>query len=134
MSQTAQFDYREINEFRYRPIVPVDLWVDGEIFPYEALVDSGADFCVFPCEVAEVLGIVPEEGIEIKLDGIGATSAKGYVHKINMKIDVFEYEASVVFSNALVDYSHGLLGQAGLFDEHVICFDHPNKIFTISKY
>jgi hypothetical protein len=44
-----------------RPIIPVlirnPLSPSATTIAYEALVDSGADFCVFPGEIADLLGI-----------------------------------------------------------------------------
>ena len=47
-----------------------------------ALVDSGADACLFPKGVADVLGIDVTSGARANFTGIGASRASFYFHEI----------------------------------------------------
>lgn len=60
-----KFPYRKINlkhpfaakDFILRPIIPVSINYADKTLRYEALIDSGADFNIFPLEIAQKLGI-----------------------------------------------------------------------------
>lgn len=45
-----------------RPIVPVEVSVGGRSLRYMALIDSGADFCIFDGDVGDELGISVRTG------------------------------------------------------------------------
>ena len=40
-----------------RPIIPIRLWQEQRFIDLWALVDSGADDCLFPLEVAQLLNV-----------------------------------------------------------------------------
>ena len=52
-----RFKYKQILRNVIRPIIPVTLKYKGKTISYEALIDSGADTCVFPAEIGELVGI-----------------------------------------------------------------------------
>jgi len=53
-----------------RPIVPVGIYVGNNKIRYEALIDSGADFCIFDGEIGEYLGLEIEKGPSLTFGGI----------------------------------------------------------------
>jgi len=116
----------------YRPILTVGLESDVvvlmELLP--CLLDTGADWCLFPIEFLE--------GLEIERNGLGIDYPQGLGHghpaySANVKIHVPEmrisWEASVGFSQSLKEY--GVLGHNGFFDRHKVIFDRPNLGFEI---
>ncbi len=60
------FKYRQINlpspfshrKYLLRPIISLGLSYKKSSIRYEALIDSGADFSIFPIEIAQKLGIL----------------------------------------------------------------------------
>jgi len=42
-----KFSYKKIASGIIRPIIPIEVFHKDTAVPYEVLVDSGADFCVF---------------------------------------------------------------------------------------
>src|SRR3972149_5873374 len=53
-----------------KPLIPVKLTYNGREVIYSALIDSGADFCIFDAEIGEYLGIDTKSGIKIGFGGI----------------------------------------------------------------
>ena len=100
-----------------RPIIYLLLnYKHGKIFgPMGALVDSGADYNLFPAVVSEILGINLKKGIEKVNEGIGGKRVKTYRHSgIKMFVEGHSFETSIDFSQEI---SVPLLGQQGFFDK-----------------
>lgn len=51
-----QFKYIKIGSY-YRPIIPIALRDGDRIIDFNALIDSGADFNLFPGRIADILGL-----------------------------------------------------------------------------
>jgi len=47
-----------------KPIIPLKISVEGEELRYAALIDSGADFCIFDAEIGEYLGKYIDEIVQ----------------------------------------------------------------------
>lgn len=62
-----RFKYKKISPKIIRPIVPIILKYNDMSIRFEALLDSGADMCVFPAEIGELIGIEIKKGIESDL-------------------------------------------------------------------
>lgn len=70
-----------------RPIVSITLKSGGKEIRYAALVDSGADFCIFDAEIGEAIGLDIRTGAEVSFGGIqDRTVAVGYFHHIRLGI------------------------------------------------
>lgn len=89
----------------------------------EALVDSGADRCLFHAGIGEALGIEVRKGVEVPFGGvIGGSTGKIYYHKVTLlalgeRVEItggFSYELSF----------DALLGRTGFFDNFIVTFDH----------
>ena len=52
-----KFSYKKIAPGIIRPIIPIELIHKDISVPYEVLVDSGADFCVFDAEIADIINL-----------------------------------------------------------------------------
>ncbi len=57
-----------------KPIIPIEIGYEGRPVKYFALVDSGADFCIFDAQIAELLGIDVRSG---KLEEFGGIQSTG---------------------------------------------------------
>ena len=111
-----------------RPVIPMRV-AHGDIsIQYDALVDSGADFCIFDAEVAENLGIDISRGIEAQFAGVqGSSGSKAYIHQVVLEIGGWKYKAPVAFSRDLNKRSYGILGQKGFFELFSVKFDYSKE-------
>jgi len=82
--------------------------------PYPALIDSGADFCIFNKEIAELLG-VPLSSEKVPFVGVGKDMIEGFKGEIDLRIGGEMYATKVIFAD-ISDFGHGILGQKGFFD------------------
>lgn len=116
-----------------RPIVDLVLnYKHGKIIgPFQALIDSGSDYNLFPAEIADVLGIKLVKGALKETEGIGGKTVKTYRHSgVKMFVDGHSFETSVNFSK---DISVPLLGQQGFFDKFKqISFNRREEEIIIS--
>ncbi len=108
-----------------RPIIPVSLKYKQRSIHYEALIDSGADFCIFPVEIGQKLGINFKKARKIYFSGATGEPILGLVGKIILKIGEVTFETKVVFAD--LAGKSALLGQYGFFDLCKIKFDFENK-------
>jgi len=107
-----------------KPIIPVKLIVDKNSIAYEALIDSGADFCIFDAEVGEYLGLDIKSGTREEFGGIvGTEKAEVFFHKVFLNVGGWNYETTVGFSYGISKFGFGILGQKGFFDIFIIKFD-----------
>lgn len=88
-----------------------------------ALVDSGADRCLFHASIGAALGIEVEKGTEVPFGGvIGGSTGKIYYHKIRLLALGEWVEITGGFSYELS--FDALLGRTGFFDNFIVTFDH----------
>src|SRR6266568_8460150 len=123
------FPYRFIDDSPFpRPYIPVTLRSrKRSMQPLLALVDSGADFCVFDGELSYLLDLDLTSLETIKLNGV-AGMATGYVAHIEIGVAENFLPVPAVLS---FDFSPkgfgGIIGQLGFFDIYVITFDRAHK-------
>src|SRR5258708_2158156 len=77
----ANFKYIKIGSY-YRPLIPIALRDDDKIIDFHALIDSGADFNLFPGHIADILEIDLRHGKSEKIGGV-AGSAKAYPYALD---------------------------------------------------
>lgn len=107
-----------------RPIIPIEIGYEGRPIRYNALVDSGADFCIFDAEIGELLGIDVRSGKVETFGGIQSAGAgKAYLHSVVLDIGGWRYKTAVSFSYDMAPHGHGILGQKGFFDIFIVKFD-----------
>jgi len=53
-----------------RPVIPVRLIKGTKDVRYHAIIDSGADLCIFHAEIGELIGITVESGKLLQFSGI----------------------------------------------------------------
>lgn len=126
-----KFPYRKVNlkhpftskQFILRPIIPVSLKNGNKSVRYEALIDSGADFNIFPIEIAERLGIKLKNEKKIYFSGIEGNMMEGVTDKISLRIG-----GKIIFTKAVfAAVGNGVLGQYGFFDLCLVQFDLKKK-------
>lgn len=120
------FKYREASPRVFRPLIEILLTNDAKFVIYTALVDSGADYCIFGKELADALGIKLSTKNKTKLIGIARTPVIGYWGSIKIRIGTYSYEAKVIFAS-IHDFGYGVLGQLGFFDHFDVCLSYQKK-------
>lgn len=105
----------------YVPLLDTKLCYQGRqtIFSFSSLVDSGADFCVFPAKFGRLIGLPIEEGEAIITSGIGGKEIL-YFHKVQVGVvireQIWKFECEAGFSFKMNAKGIGFLGRKGFFD------------------
>ena len=117
-----------------RPIIPVQLYVKGDKINYEALIDSGADTCVFEGALGEELGLNVTSGEPVQFSGVqNAEIAKAYLHDIDLNIGGHKLSMPAIFSFDLSSRGYGILGQKGFFDLFTVKFDYQKEEIELKE-
>lgn len=119
-------------KFRYkrygnilRPVIPITLLNENKRIDYEALVDSGADICLFDAELGKAIGIDIEKGKKHEVFGIGGKASVYYTRLMTIEVGgwLFEIEAGFMPEVAGRVLPYGVVGQRGFFDKFIVKFD-----------
>lgn len=118
-------------EYLLKPIIPVYLFYKKSFIRLEALIDSGADFCVFDKEIASVLGLKWKKGVPH--DFFGVTGEKGvvYFHQLKLRVGNKALPVEVGFSSNLSEQSCGILGQEGFFENFKVSFSLAKETIEV---
>jgi hypothetical protein len=120
------FKYQTIGNSKLpRPLIPLTLRYNDTAVKIKALVDSGADFCMFDGELLNLLA--PNIDLntleKISLGGVAGT-ATGYVVHIEVGVNTTFFPVPAVFSFEFSpDEFGGLAGQLGFFDSYIVEFN-----------
>lgn len=107
-----------------RPIISIAILHSGNKVHCPALVDSGADLCIFDAAVGNQLGIDVERGVEGTFTGVQATEpSRVFMHEIALGVGGWNHKTTIGFSYDVGRYGYGILGQRGFFDIFVVRFD-----------
>jgi hypothetical protein len=113
----------------YRPVIPIRLiYRHRELvrYRYRALVDSGADWCLFHAEVGELVGIPVPQGKPRKFVGVEGIEQTAFFHEVRLVVGSAMVEIRAGFI-AGFRFPYGLLGQAGFFDRFQVTLrNHPD--------
>jgi hypothetical protein len=106
-----------------RPYIPICLRYQQDSANVYALVDSGADTCLFHSSVGQALGLDVTTGRLQKFFGISEEGIEVYFHTLKFQIigstDLFEIEAGFTPSDGV----KAILGQKGFFERYKIIFE-----------
>lgn len=117
-----------------KPIIPVKIIKGDYSLQYAALIDSGADFCIFDAEIGEYLGIDIRVGRKEIFGGIQEKGgAEAFLHEIILNIGGWDYKTTVGFSYDIAKHGFGMLGQKGSFDIFVVKFDLLKEEIELKK-
>lgn len=130
-----KFPYRKINlqnpfnskKFILRPIIPFSIKYKDKALRFEALIDSGADFNIFPMEIAKKLGITLKDSDHVSFAGVDGNIINGAKADVILEIGSQKIQARVVFAPV----ENGILGQYGFFDLFKVNFNLKNKIIGV---
>ena len=120
-------------KFVYRPVISVKLFKQNKVVTFDALIDSGADKCIFPVWIADRLGFDVYKGEKMIFSGIGG-SVLAYLHKTNIKVKEIKLSLDIYYSHEWNDMPFGLLGQAGFFSNFDVNFSLKEKYVLLKSY
>jgi hypothetical protein len=124
------FDYEEISLQIKRPIIPVFLKSETIFIFYRALIDSGADHCIFSVDVADLLGIKLATKDTVGFRGVHGDEIIGYRSKLTIRINEVMYSTDVIFAQ-ISDFGHAILGQKGFFDHFDVTLSYKPQIIEL---
>jgi hypothetical protein len=114
-----KFAYKRFAHGVERPIIPIVVCnpLTQQWVRYLALVDSGADQCVFAGEIGELIGLDVTAGVQRRVSGVVAGQIRPYyMHDVELELGGWRRSVTVGFMPDLALNGHGLLGQTGFFD------------------
>ena len=91
-------------------------------FPTRALVDSGADYCLFDLSLAQAAGIAVDLTSPRPLRGLGG-SIQAYPGELTIEVARRRVLLRSLFAQ---DFSPNLLGRDNFFHHFRVCFDELN--------
>ena len=124
------FRYQEINPQIIRPIIPVIIKSEKVVIFYFALIDSGADHCIFDLSIAKKLDLKLDFKNKVKFIGINKKQIVGFWGEVDLRIGDKTYTTKVIFSK-LSDFDHVILGQLGFFDHFDVKLSYQEQIIEI---
>jgi hypothetical protein len=119
---------------RLEPVIPVRLQYNDKRVAVVALVDSGADSCLFHSSIGRALGIDIKTGRVEVIKGLTLDLIPAYVHQVHL---VLQGEPGVDIEVGFLDMDllpdRGLLGQIGFFDEADVRFQRWQNAIHIHR-
>ncbi len=106
-----------------RPVIPIRLIKGAKNVRYHAIIDSGADLCIFHAKIGEVIGLTIDFGKLLTFNGISGQPSTAYFHDIEIEVGGHRFDCYAGFSRDIDNMPYGLLGQVGFFNLFNIIFD-----------
>jgi hypothetical protein len=127
-------------QVKYSPIVTTVLENKGNRldFSFDSIIDSGADYCVFPSQLGELIGLNVELGKKLPTYGVGGQEILYFHHiKITLIIEgeAWEFPCFAGFSRKMNYKGVGLLGRQGFFNlfERVEFLESQRKLILTAE-
>ena len=121
----------------YVPVLKTTLFYKNDkwLFDFDSVVDSGADFCVFPAKMGMAIGLDVYRGESVTTNGIGGKEIL-YFHRVKVEIIIndepWAFECRAGFSTKLNTKGIGFLGRDGFFDIfQEVAFNQKAKMFRL---
>ncbi len=118
-------------EGKFLPIVPLKIKGKEGWIEFKAFVDTGASYCLFHADEAEVLGIELENGEKDEMIVGDGNALTVYIHTLTLSIAGKEFSARVGFSKG-IGVNMDIIGRKDLFNHFVVCFDEEEKSITFT--
>ena len=116
-----------------RPLVEVELFgPKNSIKIQNALIDSGADNCLFNIDYAKYIGIDLEKCQRQPFQGIADKSSDGYMAEVELSVKHINRKMNILVGFIDSNSVDALLGQEGFFDNHRIKFEKDHNVFEIN--
>lgn len=114
------------------PIIPVTLSFGDRSITLDALVDSGADNCIFPGMLGVGLGIDVNRGPRQNIFGLGGRVIEARFHRVKLSMGSMQCEVYAGFTFDTIGMS-GLLGQRGFLDHFRVVFDRSENCVMVNR-
>lgn len=136
-----KFKYRKIPNLSHpgkqwfnRPYLRVRLFNGKEYKDVLALVDSGADSCLFHSSICEELSIDFRSGKRTEFGGIAAGQiVEAFIHTVELQVEGFTEKVALEVAFADSDAIGGLLGGIGFFDNYKVTLEKYKGRFQIES-
>jgi hypothetical protein len=122
------------NDVLLVPVIPVGLRYRDKSVVVSALIDSGADLCLFHSSIGRALGIDIENGRKIMFKTLSPEEVPVYVHPIHLFLKGepgIDLEIGFLERDLIAD--GGLLGQEGFFDHFDVRFQRWQNAIHIQR-
>ena len=106
----------------HRPYLIVRLTNGSKHKDVIALVDSGADLCLFHRDIAALIGLDVETGSELPFQGVSGAQGNAYLHNVKLGVRGMEPIELVAGFTDSIAVGTGLLGQYGFFENLNVSF------------
>ena len=123
----------------HSPILKTSLFHKNKkpLFYFDSIVDSGADFCVFPADAGRAIGLNIHEGKNVSTFGVGGKETL-FFHKVRVEIIIKDepwiFECQAGFSNKMNAKGIGFLGREGFFNLfQEVAFNQSVKMFRLKE-
>lgn len=127
-----KFKYKKMSDGLVRPIISVEISYKKTQLRLSALVDSGADFCLFPAIIGEQLGIDVKSGTKGTIYGVTGHPRDYWLHDVHLAVspnvkngylfDPVKFQAKVGFMESLNNGVFSLLGRKSFFEQFIVKF------------
>lgn len=95
-----------------------------------ALIDSGADNCLFDADFGRALGLDVERGYPEKTIGVGGIPTDVFFHDVKLEIDGTSWSARVGFMHDLK--VGALAGREGFFSKFKVSIDQSRALTVLT--
>ena len=114
-------------------MIPVEIvWMDRQVQLF-AVLDTGAEFCIFDRRLAESMGIDVESGLPIKLRTLAGTFT-AYGHELTLRAYEREWSATVYFHDQSMRPYANFLGRTGWLDRVRLGLVHYDRQIYVEQY
>lgn len=120
------------------PLLPVALTYQGKppTFWFLAIIDSGADNCVFPAIFGRQAGVQVETGLKMPTVGVTGTGW-AYFHQVKVSFNIqgnfYSFDCRAGFMPDLDLAGYGLLGRHGFFSLfEKVAFDTKARLVELT--
>jgi hypothetical protein len=121
-----------------RPVIGIMLKHGSKSIVTKAIIDSGADFCIFPSSIAAALGISIPTPQASSFSGTANEPQTAYfavvqatIWNANSEEVPITFDLYAGFCETLEHVGLGLLGQEGFFSRFPITFDFASSRLSI---
>ena len=115
-----------------RPIIPATLFGPKGSVTVDALIDSGADRCLFHTDLGREIGLDLEKGEKENFSGIEGGRIPAFLHKIQIQIVGMDKKIEVLAGFSSAPGVFAILGQEGFFDAFRIKFEKDHNVIEIT--
>jgi len=115
-----------------RPMIQVALFGPRGNLTIWALIDSGADKCLFNSALGKEIGLDLEKGEKENFNGIEGEQIVAHMHRIQLQVIGIDEKIEVVAGFTDAKGVFAILGQEGFFDAFRIKFERDHNIIEIN--